>query len=89
MSAGLVELQLREDQVAELLGHAVGDDEGLDQATRLRCGVGLPELDDRLDRLELNEVCVSHGFLVSPRRAARILGSGVAGSESQSVSSSG
>ena len=39
-----------------------------------RLGVGLPQLDDGLDRFELNEVCVSHGFSSAPRRAGAGLG---------------
>ena len=53
---GLAELQLRKHELAEQLGHAVGNDERLDQATRICGGVGFSELDDRFNGLELNEV---------------------------------
>jgi hypothetical protein len=53
---GLAELQLRKHELAEHLRHAVGDDECFDQTTGICGGVGFSELDDRFDRLELNEV---------------------------------
>ncbi len=36
--------------------HSVGYDECFDQTTGICCGVGFPELDDRFNWLELNEV---------------------------------
>ncbi|MEI2688594.1 MAG: hypothetical protein V9H69_02355 [Anaerolineae bacterium] len=56
-----VDLQLLEHQVDQLIGHAVRDDVGLHELGRLLPGVSLAQLDDALDRVELDQVAVFHG----------------------------
>jgi len=54
------ELELGDDDVGELVGHAVGDDVGLDQAASGVLPVGVAELDDGLDGIELDQITVAH-----------------------------
>ncbi len=56
----LVELELPEREPRELLGHPLGDHEGLDEAPGLVLGVRLAELNHRLDGFELDELRVLH-----------------------------
>jgi hypothetical protein len=59
----LEELQIREDEMGQLVGHPIRDDESLDELT----GMGmlgrfrLPELDDGLDRLKTHKFPILHG----------------------------
>jgi hypothetical protein len=57
---GLAELQLREDEIAEHFSHSVRDDKCLDQSARIRGRVGLSELDNGFNWLELNELRIFH-----------------------------
>jgi len=62
----LVEPQLLEHQVDELVRHPLRDDEGLDQAAGVAPTIRLPELDHRLDGLEVDEVGVLHAIVSLP-----------------------
>ena len=57
---GLGELQLRDHQPRQDVGHALRDDIGLDQGRRFTLVVGLPKLDDSLDGIKLDQVSVLH-----------------------------
>ncbi len=59
----ILELKLRDDEVTQLLGHAVRDHKGLDKTLGFLLGIGLSKLDDRLDGVKLNEVGVFHRCL--------------------------
>jgi hypothetical protein len=58
---------LREDNAGQLLGHVVGDDVGLDQLPRLLLLVGFLQLNDRSDRLELDQIPIAHRHVLSIR----------------------
>jgi hypothetical protein len=58
-----VEGELPNHDPGDALRHLVGDDIGRDQLLPLVRSVGVEQLDDRLDGLELDEVPVAHGFL--------------------------
>ena len=58
---GFQKLKIRDDQIGELLGHPVRDDEGLDKLAKVIGRVRLLELDDRLDRLEVDKIPILHG----------------------------
>jgi hypothetical protein len=61
---GHVERELRDHHLGETLRHLVGDDIGRDELLSLVRAIGVEQLDDRLDRLELDEISVAHAFLV-------------------------
>ena len=61
---GHVERELRDHHLGEALRHLVGDDVGRDELLPLVRTIGVEQLDDRLDRLELDEISVAHAFLV-------------------------
>ena len=60
--------EMRQHDVADLLGHPVRDDVRLDQAARLLGGICLTKLDDRLDRIELKKLSVLHRWFPSAMR---------------------
>ena len=68
---GLVDLDLRDDDVREPLRHLGAHDVGGHELPRLGLAVGVPKLHHGLDRLELDQVAVSHRqtTATSPRAA--------------------
>jgi hypothetical protein len=58
---GREELEIRDEQFVQLLGHAIRDHERLDQLPHGVGRVGLLQLDDRLDGLELDQLGILHG----------------------------
>ena len=60
---GDVERELRDHHLGEALRHLVGDDIGRDELLSLVRAIGVEQLDDRLDRLELDEISVAHAML--------------------------
>ena len=56
----LIELELLDHDIRELIGHLVADYIGGHQPSCGRLLVGVPELDHRLDRVELDQVTVFH-----------------------------
>jgi hypothetical protein len=65
-----IELELREHEVDQLLRHLLGDDVVRHQPLRLAGLVSIPQLNDRLDRLELDQVRVFHRALLCSHFAA-------------------
>ena len=59
----LIELKLGNQHCGDLLGHLVAHHVGGHEPLRSRLVVGVAQLDDRLDRLELNQVAVDHRAL--------------------------
>ncbi|MNL09362.1 hypothetical protein D3C87_1301210 [compost metagenome] len=55
-----VEAELGHHQLGDALGHVVGDDEGGDELLGFVRAVGIEQLDDGFDLLELNQVFVFH-----------------------------
>ena len=49
-------MKIRDDQIAQLLGHPVRDDERLDELANGVGRVRLLKLDDGLDRLEVDKI---------------------------------
>jgi hypothetical protein len=58
----LVERELRNHLLGDPLGHVVGDDIGRDELLGFVRPIGVEQLDDRFDRLELDEIAVAHVF---------------------------
>jgi hypothetical protein len=61
---GHVERELRDHHLGEAVRHLVGEDVGRDELLSLVRAIGVEQLDDRLDRLELDEISVAHAVLV-------------------------
>ena len=61
LSAGDLELEVGDHQIAQLLGHALRDHERLDELPDGGGGIRLLKLDDGLDWLELDKIAVFHG----------------------------
>ena len=57
---GLGVLKLGEHEVAQAVGHVGGNNIGADEFFRLGALVGLPEFDDRLDGLKMDQFAIFH-----------------------------
>ena len=67
-------LKIREDEIGQLVGHPVRDDERLNELTCFLGRFRLLELDDGLDRLEFDKFPILHGeshLSVMPVRVER------------------
>jgi len=60
-----IERQLRNNQLFDALGHVIRNNVGRDQFVRCLRPIGVEQLDDRFNRLELDEIGVAHACLVS------------------------
>ena len=67
-----VEAQLRQDDRRQPFSHGIGDDVGAHQLLSLILAVGLAQLDDGLDGIELDEVSIEHGGLFLPAQSGGI-----------------
>ena len=62
---GLVELHLRDDKLSKPVSHLLGNDVGIHKMLRGTGFVRVAQLNNRLNRVELNKIAVFHAGPVS------------------------